>query len=279
MPKRKFTRRQGFTLIELLVAMGIVAILAALGVRSHFSLVRRVRVASSRMNLTTINLALSMYRRDQGDFPADGKGSDLVAALAEHGVGKSILVNPSDGQSSENLYVRRTRGEGAETFVLAFPCLRAQETIVLLFGREPQKLPLLEVTHNGVPLQPGETVTGGTLDFGGGTRVEAEPGTEMMLIHSFELADGTPYGLVRVDDIGEVEVEVAPGWKFEVVTPAAIAGVEGTEFEIEVISADETEIEVESGTVKVTERTGMGQVILEAGEEAEVRRGEKPEVG
>ena len=276
MRKRKLALRKGFTLMELLVAMGIIAILVALGVRSYSSLMGRVRVASSRANLTAINLALSMHWRDEGYFPVDGKGSDLVAALAVYEVRGPLFINPYDGESSKHLYVRRTPGEGAEAFVLAFPFVRAKETMALLLGREPQRLPLREVTHNGALLKPGETVTGGTMDFGEGTMVKATPGTKMMLIQSFERADGNPYGLVRVDDVGEVEVEVTPGWKFEVVTPAAIAGVEGTRFRVKVISPTETEIRVSAGEVLATERTGKGEVLIPAGRKRRIELGEPP---
>ena len=182
MMKRKLAVRKGFTLIELLVAMGIITILAGIGIRSYSSLVRRVRDTSARTNLAAINLALSMHQRDEGQFPFDGKGSNLYAALAEHGAGESLLTNPYDGESAKPLYVRRTRGERAEAFVLAFPFVRARETMVLLFGREPQKLPLREVTHGGNPVEPGETVTGGTLNFGEGTTVKVSLGTEVMLV-------------------------------------------------------------------------------------------------
>lgn len=274
--KEKITERKGFTLIELLVAIGIVAILAGIGVRSYSSLLRRVKDASSRTNLTAINLALHMHRKDEGKFPSDGKGSDLPAALAAYEVGKPVFTNPYDGKSYEHLYVRRTPGEGAEAFVLASPFVKAKETMVLLFGREPQKLPLREVTHNGVSLKPGETVTGGTMDFGEGTTVKAKPGTKMMLVQSFERADGRPYGLVRVDEVGRVDVDVASGWKFEVVTPAAIAGVEGTEFRVEVVSRTETLIRVISGTVLAIERMGKGEVLVRAGQWSRIIEGELP---
>lgn len=98
----------------------------------------------------------------------------------------------------------------------------------------------------------------------------------MMLIQSFERADGTPYGLIRVDDVGKVEVEVGPDWKFEVVTPAAIAGVEGTRFRVRVISATETEIGVSTGQVLATERTGRGEALILAGKKRRIKLGEPP---
>ena len=278
MTKSKFTpKKKGFTLVELLVAIAIITVLAGMGIRSYSSLIRRVKEASSQTNLAAINVALNMYKKDQGYFPSDGVENDLYAALTEYEVGKSVLTNPYDGKNCKNLYVKRTFDDKSEAFVMAFPSVRRDETMVLLFGREPQKLPLREVTYGGNPVEPGETVTGGTLDFGGGTTVEASSsGVEMTLIQSFDLPDGRPYGLVRVDDVGEVKVEVTPGWKFEVVTPAAIAGVEGTEFTVKVISDTETEVEVEEGLVRVTERTGKGNVLVSAGQKVRARRGASP---
>ncbi|NOX97760.1 MAG: prepilin-type N-terminal cleavage/methylation domain-containing protein [Nitrospirae bacterium] len=274
--KKKFARRKGFTLIELLVAIAIIAVLTGMGIRSYSSLMKRVKEASSQTNLAAINVALNMYKKDQGNFPPDGKGSDLYTALAEYEVGKTLFMNPYNGKNSENLYVNRTFDEQDKAFVLANPSTRKKETTVLLFGHEPQKLPLQEVTYGGNPIKPGETVTGGVMDFGGGTTVKADPGTKMMLIQSFELADGTPYGLVRVDDAGKVKVKVTPGWKFEVITPAAIAGVEGTQFIVKVIDKTETEIDVTKGKVWVTERTGKGKTIVTAGRTVRVKRGKPP---
>jgi len=281
--RKKSGKGKGFTLIELLVAIGIIVVLAGIGIRSYSSLMSRVKEASSRTNLAAIKNALSMYKKDRGEFPPDG---NLYAALAKYEVRKSLLTNPYDGKSYANLYVQRTFNAAASAFVLASPSVREGKTAVLLFGHEPEILTLQQVTANGTAIKPGESLSGSgaTLNFAseksGTATVTVEQGT-VMLVQSFKLPDGTPYGLVRLSQAGDkvsvnVPSGVTPAWKFEVVTPAAIAGVEGTEFAVEVISAAETEIKVSKSKVLVTERTGKGKVMVHAGEKVRVQRGKTP---
>jgi len=63
--RKKSGKGKGFTLIELLVAIGIIIILAGIGIRSYSSLMSRVKDASSRTNLAAIKNALSMYKKDR----------------------------------------------------------------------------------------------------------------------------------------------------------------------------------------------------------------------
>jgi prepilin-type N-terminal cleavage/methylation domain-containing protein len=281
--RKKSGQGKGFTLIELLVAIGIIIILAGIGIRSYSSLMSRVKDASSRTNLAAIKNALSMYKKDRGEFPPDG---NLYAALAKYEVRKSLLTNPYNGKSDANLYVQRTFKAAANAFVLASPSVREEKTAVLLFGHEPQMLTLQRVTSQGTAINPGASLSGSgaTLNFAsetsGTATVTVEQGT-VMLIQSFKLPDGTPYGLVRLNQAGDkVSVDVphgvTPAWKFEVVTPAAIAGVEGTKFTVKVFKATETEIMTISGTVTVTERTGKGKVKVPAGFAVTVNKGQTP---
>lgn len=279
MLKKKLALKKGFTLIELIVAIGIIAILTGMGVKSYSSLIKRVKEASAQTNLAAVNVALNMHKKDEGVFPEDGAAGDLAGDLAEYEVGGGILTNPYNGKSCASLYVKRTADAKAEDFIMAVPDVKRDKTTVLLLGSEPQVLTLKEVTYQGTAVEPGDTVTlsgGNRLDFGDGTTVRKTGGanTTVTLLHSFELDNGTPYGLIRVDDPGKVRVEVTPGWKFEVVTPAAIAGVEGTKFKVTIISSNETDVDVTESSVRVTERTGKGSVLVTAGESIKIKDGE-----
>jgi len=64
------TWRRGFTLIELLVVIAIIAILAATLLPAYSSATDRARITECRAHLTTIAIALRMYREDHGRYPA-----------------------------------------------------------------------------------------------------------------------------------------------------------------------------------------------------------------
>mgnify|MGYP001594857888 CR=1 FL=1 len=102
------------------------------------------------------------------------------------------------------------------------------------------------------------------------------------VIESFwRSSDSRLYSIIRVDapqaqNQGQVEVQVTPGSKFEVVTPAAIAGVEGTEFSVSV-SEDAlqyvSDVSVDSGIVTVTARASNNETVrLYPGQSKNVRK-------
>jgi len=64
------TLRQGFTLFELLVVIAIIAILGAALLPAYSSATDRARITECRAHLTTIAIALRMYREDHGGYPA-----------------------------------------------------------------------------------------------------------------------------------------------------------------------------------------------------------------
>jgi len=83
-----------------------------------------------------------------------------------------------------------------------------------------------------------------------------DDGLFVELVESFRLPDGRLYSIVLIGPgaHGRVEVRVAPGSRFEVVTPSVIAGVRGTRFVVRADAAagrERTAIEVLSGVVEV----------------------------
>ena len=79
-----------------------------------------------------------------------------------------------------------------------------------------------------------------------------DDGLFVELAESLRLPDGRLYSIVLIGPgaHGRVEVRVAPGSRFEVVTPSAIAGVRGTRFAVTTDAAagrERTAIEVLSG--------------------------------
>ena len=133
------------------------------------------------------------------------------------------------------------------------------------------------VLWNGTEVPPGASVGSGALQFADGSQCTIPAGMAVQLIHSFRLHDGRLYSLIGLDvnETGRLYVEVTPGSRFEVVTPAAIAGVQGTRFQV--IATVEghlycVKVVVAEGSVVVKNRwqPDAGEA-LEAGEAKDVK--------
>lgn len=67
----------GFTLIELLVVVGVIGILAAIGIFSYSGARMNSRDAQRKHDLKQIQIALALYRQDHGHYPyIDNHGHD-----------------------------------------------------------------------------------------------------------------------------------------------------------------------------------------------------------
>jgi hypothetical protein len=125
-------------------------------------------------------------------------------------------------------------------------------------GKGTSQLQFARTTWNGVDIEPGTVVRDGTVKFADDSTARIQGGNAMVL-GSFRTAGGYLYSIIRLfEDYGSVRVDVTvpdnlnPKSKLEVVTPAAIAGVAGTEFAVTTDvsgSRVRTEVEVTSGAV------------------------------
>lgn len=79
-------RKLGFTLVELLVVMGIVLILAGIGIKSYNGAKQRAKNTQVKASIHTIQVALEEYGIDHSNFypglnwQSDGKGNIIDAA-------------------------------------------------------------------------------------------------------------------------------------------------------------------------------------------------------
>lgn len=300
---------RGFTLLELMIVTVIIILLASIGGWSYRALLLKARRVACQSNLRAINAALQMYFHDYGILPVDvpPEGVNLIKSLAPYKVSPEVFHCPSDpdtGNTYEVFYVYRDSYSDKEAYLIGCPYhSRGEKTNNLLFGYEdPQELTILKVEYNGNEVNFGEK-----FDWEIGDQITFEDQTggtyavvdvidnisEAMVIQSFSLEDGTPYGIIKVDGDGKVDCDVTSGSRFEVVTPAAIAGVQGTRFTVRLDYDEDTNlhttyVEVQEGEVLVSalpgatlevEGTSVPATIVSQGNLVNVTREAVPVVG
>ncbi len=88
-------KRTGFTLIELLAALGIIALLAGLLIPAMSMVRRTAKETKQKAQFTTIELALTAFKNDYGDYPGSdwALGSDYCGTqkLTEALLGWDLL--------------------------------------------------------------------------------------------------------------------------------------------------------------------------------------------
>jgi prepilin-type N-terminal cleavage/methylation domain-containing protein len=64
-------KQQAFTLVELLVVVGIISILATIGLTSYSSITKQSRDAKKKGDLESLRSALELYRSDNNYYPTE----------------------------------------------------------------------------------------------------------------------------------------------------------------------------------------------------------------
>lgn len=254
--KRAGTRRAGFTLLELLIVIAVS--LAVLGIAGAVISRGRTsaRAAICLNNLKQVALAIQMYEANRGTLPAslaqlDGAYLDDIRFLrcpADHNDEGSF---PS---SYEPFFVNRPLHETGRIF-LGCPRHPGEHTPTVFGWPRFFLANSLGIRHDGMPVDQGTEVTGGTLTFADGTRVEIAPGITVGVMFSLSDPEGRVYSTVYLPDgeSGSLEVNHPEGVDslFEVITPSLITGVAGTRFKVEV----ETQVINDEGSEMMVSRT------------------------
>lgn len=80
-------RRRGFTLIELLIVIGIIVVIASLVIVSVSKARMRARDGKRIADVSTIQLALEMYRDKYQKYPLERDGWDAATGVTVRGTG------------------------------------------------------------------------------------------------------------------------------------------------------------------------------------------------
>lgn len=70
--------KKAFTLMELLIVVLILGLLATVAVGVYTSQVERARYAAARTTINALELAISRYQLDVGEFPPSGSGNPVT---------------------------------------------------------------------------------------------------------------------------------------------------------------------------------------------------------
>ncbi len=245
---------QRFTLIELVVSISIIMILAALLVPAVLKGRERSRQVTCINNVRNLAMAIQLFYNEHEEYPQnDSLEQDLEDVY--HPDHKAFEC-PSTHLSYDMFYVPRG-SEETENYFIGCPYHR-----VVNFGpgRGTATVEVAEMDFDGDPASPGQELGSGTLTLADGSTVQIT-GRAMVLASFRRRAGGRLYSFLRIfEDYGSTAVHStvpnAAGSRFEIVTPAAIAGVAGTEFTVQtsVNSATdevETDVTVISGKVIV----------------------------
>jgi prepilin-type N-terminal cleavage/methylation domain-containing protein len=95
--------KKAFTLIELLIVVLILSLLATIAVGVFNTQVERARYAAARTTIANLELAITRYQLDTGEFPPSGS-SELPA----------LPSSPTDFEGNGLMYVALTRSMSAD---------------------------------------------------------------------------------------------------------------------------------------------------------------------
>lgn len=79
----------GFTIIELLCVMAVIVMLAGIGIPAYISWQNRGKIAEASATIAKIEMALEMYKTDNGSYPQKAGVDNLNA----NGLVKQFLVD------------------------------------------------------------------------------------------------------------------------------------------------------------------------------------------
>ncbi len=300
-------RNKGFTLIELIVTIGITATLSIIGIIAFSKIMITNQQMTCVTNLRNISQGLQLYYNDYMSFPEDGYPDDandlfpLSTDLASYINNKATFVCPEDKDTTSTgnfasydpYYVARKGSYDSNELAIGCPRHRGGNNSTSVFSTGSTEIAKVgTVLANGQEILPDGTTAQRTINnvnevmtFDDGSTVtvtNASGGSYgCVLVQSVQLADDTLYSIIKVQDNGTIDVQVASSSKFEVVTPSAIVGVSGTQFTVQTsnngsVTGYQTDVTLTSGIVVVTDRETGKATTLKSGGTTSTTTGNTP---
>ncbi|MCM8803886.1 MAG: FecR family protein [Candidatus Omnitrophica bacterium] len=270
--------KKGFSLIEILILTFIFLSLLILiiGVLSNSREFGRTMGCVS--NMKNIAQAIDMYQGDFKDTPVN-----LISLMPQYIQNFNIFHCLSDrekGDSYSKFYIGRyfASDDSNKVFLICPRHFGGKKIVAAYLSYAVDIGKSQKVFWSGIPAEFGKTYSDGQLKFVDGTIVNISG--DIGLLGSFTNIDGKIYNIIYSPEGANTNysIEHKGDSEFEVVTPAVIAGVEGTKFNVtnswginsnNIIVAI-TVINVEEGIVKVRERNQGRVEKLENKEELRV---------
>ncbi len=267
---------KGFTLIEVLVVIAIIILMVGTLVPALAKARERANEISCLSNLKNISYGLEMFFKEHDEYPKDS----LATALAPYVGNPSCFYCPSSGHSYEKFYVFRDKKVSTDKYIIGCPYHSNESRGVSAFRYgviQIGRLGIVTWNKTEARINVGVEVNGGVLNFEDGSRIILNGNSSGYVLACLRMDNGQLYTIVRIlkrHPVCAINVDVKRGSKFEIITPAAIAGVQGTKFKLyaqDVSGEDKqrTKVVMTEGTVEMRGRNGQVYT-LGPGDEREI---------
>lgn len=255
-------KKKGFSLIEVVIFCFIAITLLTLFIGLAVNSKEFARTLGCVNNMKNIAQAVENFQADYKTTP-----SNIADLYPLYVTNAKIFKCPSDrtteANSYEKFYIGRfIASEKSNNIFLACPRHhRKRKTVAAYLSYAVDIGRNKKVLWSGTPAEYGEVYTGGQLTFADGTTVQIDSG-KAGLVSSFMDNSDKIYSIIYTPEgnEGAITVNHTGDSRFEVITPAVIAGVEGTRFTVRnlLVPTNEqhaTDVSVSEGTVYVEDRS------------------------
>jgi len=227
--------KKGFSLIEVVIFCFIAITLLTLFIGLAVNSKEFARTIGCVNNMKNIAQAVENFQADHRTTP-----QNLQDLLAKGYIQNSKMLKcPADKSEDENSYDKFYIGrfiaseKSNNVFLVCPRHHRKNKTVAAYLSYAVDIGKNRNVFWGGAPAEFGEVYTGGQLTFADGTTVDIEEG-KAGLAASFVDNTDKLYSIVYAaqGETGKILVTHEGDSRFEVITPAVIAGVEGTQFRV-----------------------------------------------